>query len=229
MPRSRGCCASCARSLASPRPCRASYAQTTGYHATAGGTTSTASAGLVVGLPDGYRAAFPKELRQFVGARTGVLVAQQMAANLGVGVGDTIAIGRSGMPDARVRIDGIVDFTAPQQLLLPPRHAGVGASAGPRQRRDPAGRALAGALRPAGAHPADARPPRGAREPRPPHAAPRPVRRLHEGARPRQEPRDAAGRRRHRGQQSRGGARRGARGQPLRPSSPSSSWACPAR
>ena len=43
-----------------------------------------------------------------------------MAANLGVGVGDRVSIGRAGMPDAHVRIDGIVDFTAPQQLLLPP-------------------------------------------------------------------------------------------------------------
>jgi putative ABC transport system permease protein len=96
------------------------YAATTGYRATAGGVTSNAGPGLVLGVPDGYRAAFPRELRQFVGARTGVLIAQQMAANLGVGVGDQISIGRRGMPDARIRIDGIVDFTAPEQLLLPP-------------------------------------------------------------------------------------------------------------
>jgi putative ABC transport system permease protein len=101
------------------------YAQTTGYHASAGGTSSSASAGLVLGVPDGYRTAFPRELRQFVGARSGVLITQQMAANLGVGVGDRIFIGRSGMPDASVRVAGIVDFTAPQQLLLP---AGVVAS-----------------------------------------------------------------------------------------------------
>ena len=96
------------------------YARTTGYHASAGGATSTASPGLVLGVPDGYRATFPGELRQFVGAHSGVLIAQQMAANLGVGVGDRVSIGRAGMPDAHVRIDGIVDFTAPQQLLLPP-------------------------------------------------------------------------------------------------------------
>jgi putative ABC transport system permease protein len=101
------------------------YAQTTGYHASAGGTSSSASAGLVLGVTDGYRAAFPRELRQFVGARSGILIAQQMAANLGVGVGDRVFIGRSGMPGASVRVDGIIDFTAPQQLLLP---AGVVAS-----------------------------------------------------------------------------------------------------
>jgi putative ABC transport system permease protein len=96
------------------------YATTTGYHASSGGSTNAAGPGLVLGVPDGYRAAFPRELRQFVGARRGVLIAQQMAANLGVGVGDRISIGRSGMSDARVRVDGIIDFTAPEQLLLPP-------------------------------------------------------------------------------------------------------------
>ncbi|MDX6562144.1 MAG: putative transport system permease protein [Gaiellales bacterium] len=96
------------------------YARTTGYRATANGATSTASAGLVLGVPNGYRATFPRELRQFVGARSGVLIAQQMAANLGVGVGDRVSIGRAGMPNASVRIDGVVDFTAPSQLLLPP-------------------------------------------------------------------------------------------------------------
>jgi putative ABC transport system permease protein len=95
------------------------YARTTGYKASTGGASSSASAGLVLGVPSGYRAAFPRELRQFVGARSGVLIAQQMAANLGVGVGDRVLIGRSGMSDASVRVDGIIDFTAPQQLLLP--------------------------------------------------------------------------------------------------------------
>ena len=101
------------------------YARTTGYHASAGGATSSASSGLVLGVPGGYRAAFPRELRQFVGARSGVLIAQQMAANLGVGVGDRVFIGRSGMPAASVRVDGIIDFTAASELLLP---VGVSAS-----------------------------------------------------------------------------------------------------
>ena len=68
-------------------------------------------------------ATFPGELRQFVGARSGVLIAQQMAANLGVGVGDRVSIGRAGHARRPVRVDGIVDFTAPQQLLLPPAAA----------------------------------------------------------------------------------------------------------
>ncbi|HET6173785.1 MAG TPA: ABC transporter permease [Gaiellales bacterium] len=99
------------------------YARTTGYHASASGGTSTASGGLVLGVPGNYRATFPKELRQFIGARSGVLIAQQMAANLGIGVGDRISIGRAGLPDATARVNGIIDFTAPQQLLLPPSAA----------------------------------------------------------------------------------------------------------
>jgi putative ABC transport system permease protein len=95
------------------------YAQTTGYQASAHGSTTSASAGLVLGVPGDYRAAFPGELRQFIGSLSGVLIAQQMAANLGVGVGDGISIGRAGMPDAHVRVDGVIDFTAPEQLLSP--------------------------------------------------------------------------------------------------------------
>ena len=95
------------------------YAQTTGFQASAHGSTTSASAGLVLGVPGSYRAAFPGELRQFIGSRSGVLIAQQMAANLGVGVGDRISIGRAGMPDARVRVGGVIDFAAPEQLLSP--------------------------------------------------------------------------------------------------------------
>ena len=63
-----------------------SYAQTAGYSASANGTTNTASSGLAIGLPDGYRATYPGEIRQYIGATRGVLLAQQMAANLGVPV-----------------------------------------------------------------------------------------------------------------------------------------------
>src|SRR5205085_8217271 len=35
------------------------FATTTGFEATAGGTTQTTGPGVVIGLPDGYRAAFP--------------------------------------------------------------------------------------------------------------------------------------------------------------------------
>ena len=42
---------------------------------------------MVLGLPDGYRTAFPGELRTLTGADEGVLLAQQTAANLHVAPG----------------------------------------------------------------------------------------------------------------------------------------------
>lgn len=108
-----------------------SYAQTAGYSASANGTTNTASSGLAIGLPDGYRATYPGEIRQYIGATSGVLLAQQMAANLGVTVGDSISIGRAGLPPVRVRVDGIVDFPAAASFLAAVAPASVGATAPP--------------------------------------------------------------------------------------------------
>ncbi len=106
------------------------YAQTAGYSATVGGTTNTASAGLAIGLPDGYRSTYPGELRQFVGATSGVLVAQQMAANLGVTTGGTITVRRAGLAPVRLNVDGIVDFPAAARFLGP-IGAGTAATAPP--------------------------------------------------------------------------------------------------
>ena len=50
--------------------------------ATTGATTQTTGAAAVLGLPDGYRAAFPGEIRTLAGADSGALLAQQTAANL---------------------------------------------------------------------------------------------------------------------------------------------------
>ena len=63
-----------------------------------------------MGLPDGYRATFPRELRTLVGADAGVLLAQQTAANLGVAPGDTVSITLSGGSTATVPVDGVVDL-----------------------------------------------------------------------------------------------------------------------
>jgi putative ABC transport system permease protein len=101
------------------------FFETSGYSATSAGATSNASSGLVLGIPATYRARFPGEFRQYVGARRGILIAQQMAANLGVGVGGTVSIPRPGLPAVRLRVDGLIDFPLAQQLLTP-----VGASAG---------------------------------------------------------------------------------------------------
>jgi putative ABC transport system permease protein len=93
------------------------FASTTGLRATTGGSSQTTGPGRVVGLPDGYARAFPGELRTLAGSGAGVLLAQQTAANLHAKPGDTVAIGRGGMSDAKVRVDGVVDLPAADSLF----------------------------------------------------------------------------------------------------------------
>jgi putative ABC transport system permease protein len=85
-----------------------SFGATTGLQATTGTSTQLTGTGTVVGLPAGYASAFPAEVRPLGAASTGVLVAQQTAANLHVVPGDTVLIGRAGLSPAAVRVDGVV-------------------------------------------------------------------------------------------------------------------------
>jgi putative ABC transport system permease protein len=85
-------------------------ADTTGLQATTGGSTQQTGPGKVIGLPPGYAAAFPGELRTLSGTGSGVLLAQQTAANLHAKPGDTISIGRTGLPPAKVKVAGVVDM-----------------------------------------------------------------------------------------------------------------------
>jgi putative ABC transport system permease protein len=94
-----------------------SYASTTGLSATVGGTTQVTGSGQVVGLPAGYTAAFPGEIRYLTGARTGVLLAQQTAANLHASPGTTILIGRPGLPPVKVAAQGVVDLPAADSMF----------------------------------------------------------------------------------------------------------------
>ena len=94
-----------------------SFAQSTGLRATAGGSTQTTGPGRVLGLPDGYGRAFPGQIRTLSGRGTGVLLAQQTAANLHARPGDTVSIGRAGRAPARVRIDGVVDLPTADSLF----------------------------------------------------------------------------------------------------------------
>ena len=90
------------------------YAATSGLiattPATVGATTQTTGPGMVLGLPPGYARTFPGTLRVLVGDDHGVLVAQQTAANLHVARGDTVLIGRAGLPPTPVTVSGIVDL-----------------------------------------------------------------------------------------------------------------------
>jgi putative ABC transport system permease protein len=93
------------------------YAQTSGLQATVQGTTQSTGPGVVLGLPPGYAATFAGEVRPLAGAAAGVLVAQQTAANLHVGPGDTVTIGRVGLDPVAVRVDGVVDLPQANSLF----------------------------------------------------------------------------------------------------------------
>jgi putative ABC transport system permease protein len=88
-------------------------------------TTQTTGAAKVLGLPPRYRTDFPGQLRTLAGSDAGVLVAQQTAANLHVGVGDAVSVQRPGLPDATVTVQGVVDLPQADTLFQT-----VGAPAG---------------------------------------------------------------------------------------------------
>ena len=92
-------------------------AQTTGFSATTGGSTQTTGPGLVLSLTPTYRHTFPGEIRQLSGSPTGVLLAQQTAANLHVRPGDKVSIGRAGAPPAVVTVTGVVDLPQADSLF----------------------------------------------------------------------------------------------------------------
>jgi len=93
------------------------FGTTTGFEATTRGTIQTTGPGVVLGLPDGYRSTFPGEIRDLTGAPTGVLLAQQTAANLHAAPGDTIQIGRAGLAPVSVYVDGVVDLPQADTLF----------------------------------------------------------------------------------------------------------------
>ncbi|MDB5043865.1 MAG: hypothetical protein JWN27_4591, partial [Candidatus Eremiobacteraeota bacterium] len=100
------------------------YADVAGFETTQQGSTQTTGAGKVVGLPPGYAAAFPNEVRVSIGAREGALLFGQTAANLHASVGDVVTVRGIGVTPVRVRIDGIVAMpdidTFFQAIGLPP-------------------------------------------------------------------------------------------------------------
>jgi len=91
--------------------------QTTGFQATTQGSTQTTGPGVVLGLPDRYRAQFPGELRDLAGRSSGVLVAQQTASNLHASPGDTVQIGRAGLSPVDVKVAGVVDLPQADSLF----------------------------------------------------------------------------------------------------------------
>ena len=92
------------------------FAPTSGF-SSGGTTTQTTGPGTVLGIPDGYWRTFPGELRPLAGSRTGVLLAQQTAANLHARPGDRVTVGRAGLSPVRLRIDGVVDLPKADSLF----------------------------------------------------------------------------------------------------------------
>jgi putative ABC transport system permease protein len=93
------------------------FADTSGLTATSGGSTQQTGSGKILGLPTGYAATFPGEMRPLAGTGTGVLLAQQTAANLHAAPGDAVTIGLSGGRSAKVTVDGVVDLPAADSLF----------------------------------------------------------------------------------------------------------------
>lgn len=94
------------------------FGATTGLKSRAqGGQVLATGPGRVLGLPAGYSAAFPGELRALTGRLDGVLLAQQTAANLHAVPGSTVTIQRAGLPDATVKVDGVAELPEADSLF----------------------------------------------------------------------------------------------------------------
>nr|MDQ6928829.1 ABC transporter permease [Actinomycetota bacterium] len=93
------------------------FGQSSGLSATTGETIQTTGPGVVVGLPEDYRARFPREIRTLAGAESGVLLAQQTAANLHAGPGDVISIAIAGASPVTVAVAGVVELPFADSLF----------------------------------------------------------------------------------------------------------------
>ncbi len=82
------------------------------------GTMQTTGAGKAVGIDSAeYFSLFPRQTRLLAGSFDGPLLAQQTAANLHAGPGDTVTIERLGQPPADVKIAGIVEMPSADQFF----------------------------------------------------------------------------------------------------------------
>lgn len=93
------------------------YAEVVHLRATVGGSVQETGAGKALGIPPGYPRDFPGVVRPLLGATSGVLLAQQTAANLAARVGTTVSIDRPGLPPVRLQVDGIVDLPTSDSLF----------------------------------------------------------------------------------------------------------------
>ena len=106
---------------------RVDYADTAGFQSSTGGTVQTTGPGKAIAFAPGYLKDFPSEMKPLVGATSGILLAQQTAANLHARPGDTVTVKRVGLPPVDVKIDGVVELPDADALFqgvgLPPSAA----------------------------------------------------------------------------------------------------------
>jgi putative ABC transport system permease protein len=86
------------------------YADVAGFEAKTGETVQTTGAGKLIGIGSDYAAYLPNQMRLMLGKASGVLLAQQTAANLHASVGDTFTVERIGLPPAVLEVAGVVDL-----------------------------------------------------------------------------------------------------------------------
>jgi putative ABC transport system permease protein len=96
------------------------------------GSTRTTGAAIVVALSPSYTTAYPKQLRYLVGQHSGVLLAQQTAANLGAAPGSTVTIHLANGAAVRRVVAGVVDLPQADSFFqVVGTASGAGASAPP--------------------------------------------------------------------------------------------------
>lgn len=104
------------------------YADVAGFEASTPDGVQATGAGKVLGVGPDYFVRFPGQARLLLGTMNGVLVAQQTAANLHVGLGDSVTIHRVGIPDTSAIVGGVVELPNADALF---QAIGVTAGAAP--------------------------------------------------------------------------------------------------
>jgi putative ABC transport system permease protein len=105
-----------------------SYAAVPGLTAGDAAGARTTGQARVLGLSPDYQAAFPGEIRPLVGSAQGVLLAQQTAANLGVGPGGSFTVTKPDGHSTLLTVDGVVELSAADslfQVIGAPANAGA--------------------------------------------------------------------------------------------------------
>lgn len=107
------------------------YGTSTGLTVNSPDSVQTTGAAVVLGIPPDYLTKFPGEVRPLTGTTQGALLAQQTAANLHAAPGETVLIGRDGLPDTPVTVAGVVDLPLADSLFGPVGAASAARTAPP--------------------------------------------------------------------------------------------------